>query len=82
MKKIKMYSTPTCPYCERAKELLNNVGLVYEDVDVETNPQERVNLIKKYNWMTTPAIFIDGELIGGYDELSKLNAEGKLVEAE
>ncbi|MDP2684263.1 MAG: glutaredoxin domain-containing protein [bacterium] len=77
-----MYSTPTCPYCERAKELLNNVGLVYEDVDVETNPQERVNLIKKYNWMTTPAIFIDGELIGGYDELSKLNAEGKLVEAE
>ncbi len=76
--KIKMYSSPTCPYCERAKELLNSLSLEYEDVDVDTSPEERVRLIEEHQWMTIPAIFIDDTLIGGYDELAKMHLEGKI----
>ncbi|OGH58934.1 MAG: hypothetical protein A2725_04270 [Candidatus Magasanikbacteria bacterium RIFCSPHIGHO2_01_FULL_33_34] len=75
---IKIYTTPTCPYCERAKELLNSINLEYKEVDVESNPEERVKLIEDYQWMTVPAVFIDDKLVGGYDDLVKIHSEGKL----
>lgn len=78
MSKIKIYTTSVCPYCEKAKELLNSLNLEFEEVNVETKPEERAKIIKEHNWMTVPAIFINGELIGGYDDLAKMNAEGKL----
>ena len=73
-----MYTSPTCPYCERAKELLHSLNLEYDDINIEARPEERVKLIQEHNWMTTPAVFIDGELIGGYDELAKMHAKGEL----
>lgn len=78
MKKIKIYTTPTCSYCHRAKDLLRSLDLEFEEVDVESDPKKRTEIIEKYQWMTVPAIFIDGTLIGGYDDLAKLNADGKL----
>jgi len=75
---VKIYTSAACGYCERAKKLLNSLGIKFEEVSVESNPEERARLIEEFNWMTVPAIFINGELIGGYDELAKMNAEGKL----
>lgn len=76
--KVKIYTTPVCPYCMKAKELLNSLNIEFEEVNVAENTEEREKIIKDYGWMTVPAIFIDGELIGGYDDLYKLNKEGKL----
>lgn len=78
MTDIKIYTSPTCPHCERAKELLNSNQVKFEEVDIEKNMEERIKLLTKYNWMTTPAVFVNDELIGGYDELVNLLNKGEL----
>lgn len=80
MKEVKVYTTTYCPYCKRAKSLLESLDIPYEEVDVESNQELRDELIEKYQWQTVPLITIGGELVGGFDDINKLHGEGKLME--
>lgn len=78
-KKIIIYSTPQCPYCMRAKQLLGSLGVAFEEVDLSADEELRDEIQKKYQWMTVPMIVVGDEFLGGFDDISKLHAEGKLL---
>ncbi len=78
MADITIYSTPSCPYCKQAKTLLDSLNIPYKDIDVAADTAVRDEMIKKTGQMTVPIIMNGDELIGGYDELAKLHAEGRL----
>ena len=78
MKKIIIYSKDVCPYCVKAKNLLQRKGAVYEEIKITTDEQKQ-EMIKKANGrMTVPQIFIGDFHIGGCDDLYALESEGKL----
>jgi glutaredoxin 3 len=79
MARIEMYTTPSCPYCVRAKRLLKERGLAYEEIDVASDDALRLDVMKRSGRRTVPQIFIDGRSIGGYDELAELDASGELA---
>lgn len=78
MPKIEIYTTPTCPYCVKAKKLLDSKGVQYEEIDVDTDEVKYQEMIKRSGRKTVPEIFIDGKFIGGCDDLCALEKEGKL----
>ena len=78
MTKIKVYTTSYCPYCKRAKSLLESKNLEYEEINLTTDSELRLELEKKHNWRTVPMILINDELIGGFDDLAKLEREDEL----
>ena len=67
-KKIKVYSTPTCPYCIRAKQFLKDNNISFEDVDVSMNHEAAQDMMKRSGQMGVPVIDINGELIVGFDK--------------
>ncbi len=67
---VKIYSTPTCPYCEMAKDFLKNSNVVFEDVDVSENHAAQEEMIAKTNQMGVPVIDIDGEIVLGFDRVA------------
>jgi len=73
-----MYSTSWCPYCARARALLQARGAEFEDIDIEAQPQRRAEMIARSGRSTVPQIFIDGRHIGGSDDLRALDAAGGL----
>ena len=75
---IKIYSTSWCQPCKAAKRLLESKGLTYEDVDIEEIGWSRDDLFDITGGRTVPQIIIDEKPIGGYDDLLKLDQEGKL----
>lgn len=79
MPKIVVYSKDNCPFCTRAKNLLNAKGLDFEEINLEHSEAERSKLKERTGWRTFPQIFIDDELIGGFQELAALDARGELV---
>ena len=79
MAKVLMYSTAVCPYCIRAEQLLHRKGVVeIEKIRVDLQPELRTAMMEMTGRRTVPQIFIDGEHIGGYDDLASLNHAGKL----
>lgn len=79
MAKIEIYTTPFCPFCVRAKRLLDSEGLSYEETDVSLSRELRQKMTKRAEGRTSvPQIFIDNEPIGGSDELAQLHRLGKL----
>ncbi len=78
MAKIVIYTTPYCPYCVRAKHLLNQKGQDFEEIDVSCNPQLRQKMQQLSGGYTVPQIFIDDKPIGGCDELFALDREQSL----
>ncbi len=78
MSDIKVYSTQSCPFCVSAKALLASKNLEYTEIDVGTDAERLHEMIQRSGQRTVPQIFINDESIGGFDELSQLNAEGKL----
>lgn len=78
MTNIKVYSTNNCPFCVRAKALLNSKSLEYTEIDISTDAERMHEMIELSGNRTVPQIFINDESIGGFDELSQLNAEDKL----
>lgn len=79
MAKVEIYSTMFCPYCARARSLLQRKGVAYTEVDVDAEPQRRDEMVKRAGGRyTVPQIFIDGEHIGGSDDLMALESAGKL----
>jgi glutaredoxin 3 len=79
MPRIKLYTTQSCPFCIAAKNLLKIKNLRFEEIDLTSRTELRLEISTKYNWRTVPLIIIDDKFIGGFDELDKLNDEGKLV---
>ena len=78
MKPVRMYSTMVCPYCIRAKLLLKERGIAYEEIDVTGDWEARQWLVKATGRRTVPQIFIGDEPIGGFDELRALDRSGEL----
>lgn len=67
MAKVIVYSTPTCPYCARAKQLLKAKGVQFEDKDVSRDPAAASEMIKKSGQRAVPVLEIGGTIIVGYD---------------
>ena len=65
--KVKVYSTPTCPYCHAAKEFLKENNIKFEDIDVSRNSDAAKEMIEKSGQMGVPVIEIDGQFIVGFD---------------
>lgn len=78
MANIKIYTTSYCPYCVRAKALLDEKGLSYEEISVENDPVLRQEMERLSQRHTVPQIFIDEQSIGGCDDLMALDQSGDL----
>jgi len=79
MKPVRMYTTPICPYCVRAKSLLHKKGVEVEEVDVLMDMEAREEMQAKTGGArSVPQIFIGDTHVGGCDELYALEKEGKL----
>jgi glutaredoxin 3 len=78
MAKIEIYTTPFCGYCARAKSLLDRKGAAYDEMDVMMDDKKRAEMRARAHRTTVPQIFINGQHIGGSDELAELEQAGKL----
>ena len=79
MSNVVIYTTMTCPYCFRAKRLLQQKGVKYQEIDVTMSPGKRAQMTQKANGRrTVPQIFIGKTHVGGSDELHALERAGKL----
>ena len=67
-KNIKVYSTPTCPYCMRLKQFLNDSDIAFENIDVAANPEKGAEMVQKSGQMGVPVIDIEGNIIIGFDK--------------
>ena len=79
MANVTIYTSPLCPYCHRAKRLLQSKGVEFNEVDVSMDADARSDMIRLANGRTTvPQIFIDQTHVGGSDDLQALDRAGKL----
>jgi glutaredoxin 3 len=73
-----MYTKSWCPYCERARALLKAKGVTFEEIDIESHPERREEMIKRCGRRTVPQIFIGERHLGGSDDMYELDAAGGL----
>lgn len=79
MLEVEIYTQPFCPYCIRAKRLLDRKGVPFREIDAPYGTPERAEAARRAGGSTTvPQIFIAGQHVGGCDELMALEAAGKL----
>ena len=79
MAKIEIYTKAFCPYCYRAKALLDSKGVEYEEIDISMGGPRRQEMIQRADGRTTvPQIFIDDRHVGGSDDLAALDHQGGL----
>jgi glutaredoxin 3 len=79
MADIEVYTTPYCPYCTAAKDLLRSKGAEFTEIDVSMNPERMAEMVKRANGrMTVPQIFIGTTHVGGCDDLYALDEAGGL----
>ncbi|MFC0284358.1 glutaredoxin 3 [Camelimonas abortus] len=79
MPHVTIYTKSTCPYCQRAKQLLDSKGVTYEEIEIIQRPEERATMIERAGGRTTvPQVFIGDRHVGGCDDLYALDATGKL----
>ena len=77
--RVLMYSSGTCPYCTMAERLLKAKGIeVIEKIRIDLDPQQRSEMMQKTGRRTVPQIYIGDTHVGGFDDLSALDREGKL----
>jgi len=79
MPKVEIYLTRFCPYCHAARALLDRKGVEYEVIDVGAAPERRAEMTQRaMGRRTVPQIFIDGQSLGGSDDIHALDRQGKL----
>ncbi|PVX29425.1 glutaredoxin 3 [Sphingomonas pokkalii] len=79
MAKVEIYTKAFCPYCTRAKQLLESKGAAFEEYDITMGGPKRAEMLERAPGRTTvPQIFIDGRHIGGSDDLAALDRKGGL----
>jgi glutaredoxin-like YruB-family protein len=67
-KEVKVYSTPTCPWCKKAKQWLDANKIAYQDFNVAQDKAARDEMVKKSSQTAVPVIIIDGEIVVGFNE--------------
>ena len=80
MSQVTVYTTEPCGYCRVAKALLNKRGIAYEEINLAKDPEGRAELVRRTGMMTFPQVVIEGETIGGYQELVAYDKSGSLAE--
>jgi len=81
MANVEIYTTATCPFCVRARSLLERKGVGFTEYHVDDEPQLRPRMEERASGRTSvPQIFIDDVHVGGFDDLSELDIDGKLDE--
>ena len=78
MADVVLYGTLYCPYCIRAKALLERKQVPFQEIRVDLDPSKRMEMMERGGGRTVPQIFIDGRAIGGCDELHALEYNGEL----
>jgi glutaredoxin 3 len=78
MAQVVIYTTSYCPYCTGAKAFLRAKNVQFEEIDVTDDPAKRAEMERLSQRWTVPQIFIDGQPIGGYDDMRRLDVSGKL----
>ena len=73
-----MYTKSWCPYCERARALLKTKGVAFKEIDIESQPERREEMIRRSGRRTVPQIFVGSRYIGGSDDIYELDAAGGL----
>jgi glutaredoxin 3 len=78
---VEIYTRSTCGYCVRAKRLLAMRGVDYKEISIDGDQSSRATMIERANGRTTvPQIFINGQHVGGCDDLFELEQDGKLAD--
>jgi glutaredoxin 3 len=80
MKPVTLYTTDNCPFCIGAKKLLGKREIAYTEINLARDPDGRQQLIDKTGMYTFPQIVIDGESLGGFQELQAADKTGRLPE--
>ena len=79
MARVEIYTKFGCPYCARAKRLLEEKGVEYEEYEINSVPGKRDEMMERSNGRhTVPQVFIDGRHVGGSDDLAELERAGEL----
>jgi glutaredoxin-like YruB-family protein len=68
MANVKVYSTPTCPWCKKAKDFLTEKGVEFEDLDVSSNEEARKEMMDKTGQMGVPVLDVNGKIIVGFNQ--------------
>ena len=80
MSRMKVFTTEPCGYCRTAKALLSKRRIAYEEINLARDPEGRAELVRLTGMMTFPQVVIDGEPLGGYQELVRADREGALAD--
>ncbi|MBS0349915.1 MAG: glutaredoxin 3 [Proteobacteria bacterium] len=75
---VEIYTTATCVYCQQAKHLLARKGIEYTEIRIDLDPNKKNEMVERSGRKTVPEVFIDGELIGGFDDLWNYDQSGRL----
>jgi glutaredoxin-like YruB-family protein len=67
-REVKIYTTPTCPYCRIAKKFLDDNGIKYQEFDIVKDKEAREEMKRKYNSLAVPTIYFEGEVLIGFNE--------------
>ena len=79
MARVEIYTKFGCPYCARAKRLLEEKGVDYQEYELHSDPGKREEMLSRANGRhTVPQVFIDGRHVGGSDDLAELESNGQL----
>ena len=78
MATVTMYVKQSCPFCQLAKRLLESKGQTWKEIDIESDPARRTEMIERSGRITVPQIFVSDRHIGGYDDLAALEDRGEL----
>jgi glutaredoxin 3 len=81
MAKVEIYTTGNCIYCVAAKTLLKQKGYAYEEIRVDGDSERLVEMLGRSQRRSVPQVYIDGEYIGGYEELAAAERAGRLAAA-
>lgn len=74
--KVKIYTTPTCPYCKLAKSYMDEQGVAYEEIDVAADSEAAQEMVKLSGQMGVPVIMVDDEVIVGWNKTALEEALG------
>lgn len=75
---VLMFVKSWCPYCDRARALLKSKGVAFEEIDIDSQPAQREEMVRRSQRRTVPQIFIGSRHVGGCDDLHELDAAGEL----
>ena len=78
MPTVRIYTKQNCPFCVRAKALLDRKGVAYEEIDAEAKDELRIWLAEKTGQKTVPQIFVGERSLGGFSDIDALDKQGKL----